>query len=145
MNKLKQLAVAVSVHKAHSVDLMQQSCIMKGNVAAANFSSAVLVLSLNTISKAAVRGEARRWSGRGVVQHSFEGLQDEPEVAEIVSAMVKKQCWQDSESGFTPSTQRQIDVLRLLKQVDLVVSASSSGARCGTSQTKAPANSDMRL
>ena len=51
MNKLKQLAVAVSTHKAHSVDLMQQSCIMEGNVAAADFSSAILVLSLESFAK----------------------------------------------------------------------------------------------
>ena len=55
LNKLKQLAVARSTHKAHSVDLMQQSCIMEGNAAAADVSSAILILSLDTTCKATVR------------------------------------------------------------------------------------------
>ena len=57
MNKLKQLDVCVSMHKAHNVDLISQSCIMEGNFAATDFSSAILVLSLDTICKAAVRGD----------------------------------------------------------------------------------------
>lgn len=127
VNKLKQLDVSVSMHKAHSVDLTSQSCIVEGNFAATDFSSAILVLSVDTLCKAAVRGDVLRWSGRGVVQHLFECLQDEPEVAEIVSAMANGGCYQHSGSGVTPSTQRHVDILRLLQQIDLVVSVSGNG------------------
>ena len=56
------------------VDVCQQSAIVEGHHAATDFSPAILVLSLDTICKAAVREVVLRWSGDGKAQHLFEAL-----------------------------------------------------------------------